>query len=415
MGGLSDDPSEIGRAISSDAHGLKRRSRSLSVMPSLELAAQGVVRRRSAEIRYWRESYAAPFMSPTSTTADDEIRQLLADDPEESESYTHERPVTPEQIILVAPAEAKRGTPTPTKTTEHEEPMEHLSMDNRVGGLETRMSRLEGIVLQLGKSIPALRQPSSTQTRLPGPRQVQLQTPDHIIHSMQLQPGDIGLMDEPRQSTSRPSTRHSDASKMTFGDINESTPRATILSPADGEAHPGFLATPRGPDVTPRARAGSVTFEHYTNLLALLETERSAREALEAQVRSLGRQIQIMSKSMTYTNTDQSDSPSIDRSLGEVSVFDHDDDDDERRRLTATRFPYNGLGMEDSGFGTENRSDDEYTESFVTPVETGNNSFDVYGKENDPMLTSDGRKLSLSHLTMRQPLTAMQQVATNAV
>ncbi|KAG8419867.1 hypothetical protein J3458_004697 [Metarhizium acridum] len=105
--GLGDDPSEIGRAISSEAHGLKRRSRSLSVMPSLELASQGVVRRRSAEIRYWRESYAAPFMSPTSTTADEEIRQLLSGDAEELTSSTEQRAVTPEQIVLMEAVETK--------------------------------------------------------------------------------------------------------------------------------------------------------------------------------------------------------------------------------------------------------------------------------------------------------------------
>ncbi|KIE00020.1 hypothetical protein MAJ_04076, partial [Metarhizium majus ARSEF 297] len=416
MAGFSDDPSEIGRAISSEAHGLKRRSRSLSVMPSLELASQGVVRRRSAEIRYWRESYAAPFMSPTSTTADDEIRQLLSGDTEEFTSSAEQRVVTPEQTVLMEAAETKEvQTPTSIKTTEPAGASERLSLDSRVSSLETRMSRLEGIVLQLGQSIPALRQPSTTQMRSSGgPRQAQLQTPDHIIHSMRIQPGDFSLADEHRQSTSRPSTRHSDASKMTFGDISDSTPRATILSPVDGEARPNFLAAPRGLDATSKSRHGSLTFEHYTNLMALFETERSARESLEAQVRSLGRQIQVMRKSMVYTNADQSESPSLDRSLGEVSVFDYDDEDDERRHSAAPRFGYTSLGMEDSGTTAEDASDKEYTESFVTPVETSKSSFDMYGNENDPML-SNGRKLSLSHLTMRQPLTTMPQVATKTV
>ncbi|KAG8419868.1 hypothetical protein J3458_004698 [Metarhizium acridum] len=200
---------------------------------------------------------------------------------------------------------------------------------------------------------------------------------------------------------------------MTFGDISDSTPRATILSPVDGEARPNFVAAPRGLDATSRSRHGSLTFEHYTNLMALFETERSAREALEARVRSLGRQIQVMSKSMVYTNADQSESPSLDRSLGEVSVFDYDEDD-ERRHLAAPGFGYTNLGIEDSGTTAEDGSDKEYTDSFVTPVETTKSSLDMYGNENDPML-SNGRKLSLSHLTERQPLTIMQRVATKAV
>ena len=48
-------------------------------------------------------------------------------------------------------------------------------------------------------------------------------------------------------------------------------------------------------------------------------------------------------------------------------------------------------------------------------VEIGNSGFDVYGNENDAMLRSEGRKLSLSHLTMRQPLATMPQVPTNAI
>ncbi|OAA43186.1 hypothetical protein NOR_04553 [Metarhizium rileyi] len=415
MAGPNYDPSEIGRAISSEARGLKRRSRSLSVMPSLEIASQGVVRRRSAEIRYWRESYAAPLMSPLSSAAEEEIRSMLRGDAGESGSSIEQRAVAADHIILVEAVESQAQTPTPADVAEPAEAAGRLSQDGRVNSLETRMSRLEGIVLQLGQSITALRQPSSTQKRSTGgQQQARLQTPDQIMRSMQIQPGDFGLTDEPQQSTSRPSTRHSDASKMTFGDVSDTTPRATILSSGDKEARSALLAAPRGIDAISRNRHGSLTFEHYTNLMALLETERSARSSLEAQVRSLGRQIQVMSKSMVYT-TDRSDSPSLDKSLGEVSVFDHDDDDgNERRHRTGPSCGYTGLGMEDSGIATGDRSDDEYTGVFVKPVETGKSSFDMYGNENDPML-SNGRKLSLSHLTMRQPLTTMQQVAAKAV
>jgi hypothetical protein len=361
-------------------------------------------------------------MSPTSTTADEEIRQLLSGDVEEAASHTEQPFKAVDQLITpVEPGSTKRQTPTLAQMKDPAEPVDGLNLESRVGSLETRMSRLESIVLQLGQSIPALRQPSNTQPRLPGAsQQGQARTADDVKHAGHLQLSEVGLADEPRRSTSRPSTRHSDASKMTFGDVHDVTPRATIFSPTDGEPQLGLFATPRGMDVSSKARHGSVTFEHYTNLIALFETERSAREALEAQVKSLGRQIQILNRSMAYNNTDQSESPSLDRSLGEVSVFDHDDEDEEdvkhRRLNAATGFAYNSLGMEDSGIATEHRSDDEYTESFVTPLEMGKANFGMYEdiNENDPML-SNGRKLSLSHLTMRQPLAAIQQTATNLV
>ncbi|KHN96269.1 uncharacterized protein MAM_05855 [Metarhizium album ARSEF 1941] len=415
MAGLVDDPNEIGRAISSEAHGLKRRSRSLSVMPSLELAPQSAVRRRSAEIRYWRESYTSPLMSPTSMTADEETLQLLSGQAEEFNYPAEQRAVTPEQTILMEAVETRVQTSTPTKTAEYAGAAEHLCLDSRVSSLETRMSRLEGIVLQLAQSIPALRHPSAAQLHSPGGRQLaQLQTPDHGICSMRTQPGEFSLADERRQSTSRPSTRNSDASKMTFGDISDLTPRATILSPADGEARSNFLAAPRGPDATPRGRRGSVNFEHYANLMNLFETERSARETLGAQLKSLARQVQVMSKNMLYTNADQSDLPSLDRSVGEVSVFDHDGEDDERRLFTGPRLGYPSPGMKDAETTAEDGSEEEFTDSFVTPVETVKSSFDMYGNENGPTL-ANGRKLSLSHLTMRQPLTTMQQVNTKAI
>ncbi|KAM0280750.1 hypothetical protein ACHAQH_003920 [Verticillium albo-atrum] len=66
---MDEDPEEIGRAITSDVVG-KRRSRSLGgIAGPQDDRAEG--RRRSDEIRYWRESYDPAFMSPTSSNPPD--------------------------------------------------------------------------------------------------------------------------------------------------------------------------------------------------------------------------------------------------------------------------------------------------------------------------------------------------------
>ncbi|GAB0131650.1 hypothetical protein EsDP_00000112 [Epichloe bromicola] len=447
--GFNQDPSEIGRAISSDSRGVKRRSRSLTFTPSLDLAPpsapRDVIRRRSAEIRYWRESYAAPSMSPTSTIAYEECMQLPIQstempkpEPEQqraqlaqpqpqprpepellpeplsnSLSIVEERLETPPQSAVIHQAgdeeQEKPRNKSIARSTEDAGLVEPVSVENRVSNLETRMSRLEGIVLQLGTSLSVLRQPNQ-ETRPSGPRPVHVQTNNYAVDSMLLQESEMGFVGERRRSVSRPSTCRSDTSKMTFGDIGEVTPRATIISPTFSSSQHQRGAA----EETMRHSAEGVTFEHYTNLLALLETERSTREALEAQVRNLGHQLHLISKSMAYTSTDQSDSPSLNRSLGEMSVFDHDDEDD-HRRPTATRYPYNTLDLDDSGVATGNRSDDGYTESFFTPTGMVSRSFDALSNESESEMPSDSTKPSLSHLNMRQPLAEMPPVAAHAI
>lgn len=446
--GFNEDPGDIGRAISSDSRGVKRRSRSLTFTPSLDLAPppapRDVIRRRSAEIRYWRESYAAPFSSPTSTVADEECMQLpiqstempkpepqqqraqLAQPPPRAEPeplqeplsgslpIVEERVVTPPQSTVIYQAgEEEREKPRNKSTARSIDDaglVEPVSVETRVSNLETRMSRLEGIVLQLGTSLSVLRQPNQ-ETRPSGPRPVHVQTNNYAVDSMLLQASEMGgFVGERRRSVSRPSTCRSDTSKMTFGDVGEVTPRATIISPTISSSQHQRGAA----EETVRHSAEGVTFEHYTNLLALLETERSTREALEAQVRNLGHQLHLISKSMAYTSTDQSDSPSLNRSLGEMSVFDHDDEDN-YRRPTASRYPYHTLDLDDSGVATGNRSDDGYTESFFTPTGMVNRSFDALSNESESEMPSDSTKLSLSHLNMRQPLAEMPPAAAHAM
>lgn len=420
-GSAGGGATEIGRAVSSDSRGLRRRSRSLSVLPRLDLPSSGqfTARRRSAEIKYWRESYAAPFMSPISATEDESMMRLPGEHAEKQIPPHANRPSTPDDPRMIDQPDVTPNPPSVANTARTPESTKTFSIDGRVGSLENRMSRLEGIVLQLGNSLPGLRAQPKGPNRPSPPRQAQLHPRDrHAINSIMLQPSDMGYAADHRNSMSRPSTQRSDESKMTFGDVGETTPRATVLLAADNEGKSVNATTQsRVTDVsTRRPSSASVTVEHYTNLLALLDTERSAREALEAQVRSLSRQMLLLSKSLA---AERDHTPSLNRSASEVSVFDDDDDDEDddegHRRRTATQLAYTGLGPDDSGIAAEPRSDDEFTESFVTPAETGNGMSELYPNEDEAALRSEARQLSLSHLTMGQQLAAMQQISTRAM
>lgn len=393
MTGLNHDSREIGRAISSDCHGLKRRSRSVSEIPKLgppSSSAEEEVRRHSAEIRFWRESYAAPFASQTSAKTDDELVQLQNSSLDDMASIDAERPVTPEPAVAAAQTSDEGGKfASPSRSAYTLETLGPVALENRVDNLETRMSRLEGIVLQIGNGIQALRLQSNNENRQSGPRPVQGRRDEHAARSVLLQPCDMELEGGPRRSTIRPDTRLSDASNMSLGETNDTTPRATILPLIDVPTQPD------GTDEITSDSPAAIPSEQYTSLLGLLETERLARVALEAQVRSLSRQMQFVNKSLAYTNTDHSEAPSLDRSFGEVSTFDHEEEDDSSRRLTATAYHYDTLALDDSGVITDNRSDNEYTESFVTPAETSDNVFSGYEDENDTITVEQARKMSL--------------------
>ncbi|KAG5937356.1 hypothetical protein E4U59_004410 [Claviceps monticola] len=405
----NDDPNEIGRAIFNDAQGLKRRSRSLIFTPCSDVTltpspSRGKARRRSAEIRYWRDGYAAPLISPV---ADKEYMQLpmqgtgkletQLETELEQEFEPEERPLRPQLLpepqpvrILGSSSSPKERSVTPPRPTtmSHREEEEERETDRsksparsvdstspgwagpsayerKASDLETRTRRLESIVLQLGNSLSVLRQ-QSIERRLSGSRQLHGQNNNREIHSMLLQSSDMSFVGQGRHSVNRLSTCHSNTSKTTFGELGEVTPRATILSPMV----PSHQRQRHAAENT-RPLSENITSEQYANLLALLESERLARGELEAQVRSLGDQMHLMSKSVTYTtSTDQSDSPSLNRttSLGEGSVWNHDEEDD--RQLIAPHYPFNPQSLDDSGIAADIPLYEEYTEAFVTPAET---------------------------------------------
>ncbi|KND94655.1 hypothetical protein TOPH_00411 [Tolypocladium ophioglossoides CBS 100239] len=402
----SEDPDEIGRAITSDTQGLRRRSRSLSAFPIVESAAPGVARRRSDEIRHWRESHDPPVMSPVSSSAPEieDVGVLAAD---ERGTVVKEPPRTPVIPFTFEDVHSMKEV-AGLKITEA------ASLDSRICSLESQMRRLEQLVTQLGESVPGfgshIDPPSRTSPSVPAREPAVTSHPRSSYRN-----GNEGS-----GSPARPSSRHSDVSKMTFGDgpsYPETTPRATPQPAVPNSNRPTSMTTIQGatgPPSIPKEMAGTITMDHYTTLVGLLEIERSAREALESQVRKLGRQISLMNRLPGYAHPRQSEAASVDRSFGETSVFDHDDEDEDGCGINGRKHSRPSLRLADSDATMGGHDDDDYTESFVTPNEDGR-GFDAFGDNEDPALKSAARALSLSRLTLGQPPAAMHQVQPQAI
>ncbi|POR32081.1 Uncharacterized protein TPAR_07729 [Tolypocladium paradoxum] len=401
----SEDPNEIGRAITSDARGLRRRSRSLSAFPTAESAVPVVARRRSDEIRHWRESYDPPVMSPVPSSSP-EIEDLGALGANEPEAVVEERPRTPVVPFTFEDVHSM-------KEVAGLKIIEAASLDSRICSLESRTSRLEQFVTQLSKSVTG--SGSHIDPRSRASPSAPASEPAATSQQYSYRTGNEG-----RGSPTRPSTRHSDASKMTFGDGSsgpETTPRATLQLAVPNSNRPTSVTTIRGatnPPSIPKEMEGTITMDHYTTLMSLLETERSARGALECQVRKLGHQISLMNRLPSYAHPAQSEAPSVDRSVGETSVFDHDDEDEDDRGINGRRRSRLILRLEDSNLTVGGRDDDEYTESFATPNEDAR-GIDAFSDEQDPARKSVARALSLSRLELGQPPAAMHQVQPQAI
>ncbi|KAH7329281.1 hypothetical protein B0I35DRAFT_41266 [Stachybotrys elegans] len=381
------DPENIGRAITCDTANKRRRSRSLSGLPDLE-EDHGDVRRRSDEIRYWRESYDPNLGRPMSTLiAEGEATNAYP--AEDLNTVDEQPPTTPLKPFSFGDIKELAGM----KITQA------ASMDTRISSLESRMRRMERVVTQLCNAVPNF-QPHGDNDRAPTSMPLKGQAHLSVFAS--------GGLDH--KGWTRPSTQQSDMSKMSFGDAPTFVGSIPTSNPAPAFAlsqRPISTATIRAAASLPsfpKESNGNFTVDQYATLTALLETERASRQALEAQVKSLGHQIAIMAKNARKGDPQDSndDFSPTGRSFGQRSVFDQDDDDYQHkfRTLKGERVP-----LEDSGIATGDADEDDYSEAFITPHEHAHTN-GVFGQdhneEDDTMKRKTARTMSLSQMTLKK-------------
>ena len=442
-----EDPSEIGRAVTSDSDKThRRRSRSLSGLSDVAIT-RGTVRRRSVEIRYWRESYDPGFMSPLSSNAAED-NELAGGFEAEPESPVADRPpkTPPQPFNFGLISNDMIGM----KITQA------ASMDMRIGGLESRTYQIERVVDQLCHSVPGFKSPlkmdllnrgESSQTGpgaaiQPGFAYTSA-VPPAIPAIYQGLSGD--LKRSSRYSSSRHSVETDAHSQISFGDAptyigslhppssSATQPQSlTVAAPAGHRPidRPASNSTVRGATSLPTmgrdmSEAGSQrAAESYSILLTQLEAERAARQALEAQVKKLSDRVNSLSATMFAMVGGPAKSrsqerlapppsdpamptlPGSENGLQGPSVFETSDDEQEKNTKKRT----------ERRRDEDEKTDDEYlTEDFQTPHEERTpqmygafgeelrEDYDAVGEdEDDPKRRKAARTLSLSQLTLKK-------------
>ncbi|KAJ4144953.1 hypothetical protein LMH87_003820 [Akanthomyces muscarius] len=417
---LSDDPDEIGRAITSDAGGLKRRSRSMSAMSFFE-ANQEENRRRSQEMRDLRDScYVEDALSPLSSEfpEDDALATFNLDLPNPPRPSAPE-PTTPGPFMF--------GNLISEEEAANRQQVEEVTLNSRVNGIENRLHVLEDSVSLLRyKANPygnvgwkpsdaALPAGLGIQTSYSYPT---TRNPHHSL-SMGIAP-----------TSTRPSTGHSDdvfTESPSHNGGKHSSSYTTQQPALPKAARPTSEDTLLGQNSqkAPSQRHGSsLSEEQYTAILGLLETERSARVLLEAQVQQLTRQLNMLLSNQRRSDHKSSAPPAP------VSVFEYDADESESMGSSSARYnvwhPQPGYSLDDSGIdpgmaqhaaaATGHAYDDDDTESasqvYATPNEethaASTGAFGVYpDAEQQEESGSRPRTLSLSRMTMGHIPTAV--------
>lgn len=360
-----DDPEEIGRALTSDTggeNGHKRRSRSLSQLYEVAQEQKESRRRsRSDEIRFWRESYDVPGpLSPLSSNPNENETDIGNEDQFDhgrasmsiAESQAADRaPKTPPQPFNF-------GTLSSMNEMAGMKITQAATLDERFGCLESRVYRLERVVTQLCHSVPGFKGPlmevnsgagnrgglqrsgsgaasGSGVHRVPSNHPTYAYSnvvPPMIPSIYQTNSRDAGLPPSSRRSVDTADDNTS--SRMSFGEgrtyidsLHPPSSSATqnqsttgIPAPqAPGLLRPTSEATVRPatsmPSLGPRASQSS-SEDYPTNsaaLVAQLESERAARQALEDQVRKLSERMNNLSSTMFAMVRDPAKSKSNER------------------------------------------------------------------------------------------------------
>ncbi|KAK1973011.1 hypothetical protein LY78DRAFT_3773 [Colletotrichum sublineola] len=392
-----DDPEAIGRAITSDIS-QKRRSRSLSGLQSTEIRTD--LRRRSDEIRYWRESYVPAFVaSPTSSNPPDHEHQSagvgsddMPDSPVEQGQHQMHTPPQPFSFGNLTHMNIMAGM----KITQA------ASIETRIDTLEERMQRIEDVVTQLCNSVPGFQM--HAEPRRPAPS-IPGSNPSSQTTTTAVNPALQQVSRQDAYASPYGSSAHSKESRTSFGEaptyVGSLQFPASMNRPMSNSTIRGVTSLPALSHLEMSKTTGTFTADHYTTLLALLETERASRQALESQVKKLTRRMNMLSGpgGNGRISLQMMEPPPTAKSFGSVSAFDQDSSDDDalsrNRRFLA----------EDSGVGTGPGDDDSYSEVFATPKEEYPYGYGAFGEElrdenEDPQRKKAARTLSLSQMTL---------------
>ncbi len=317
---FTPEPGEggIGFAVTSGSNP-KRRSRSAGAMRGFRSYTEGPPgfnRRRSAEIKYWRESGGY-------------LTKALPDpDPEDSvdPDIRAEEDLLPRNVQQGVQKQLEQGPRPRHQNFSYISPRPDLDDIEDLGGtgLEDRVIRLEDKMTDAEHAISKLRGRASRATviieRPPSQVSRERSLPSRYSRSAERS---SYYSDDHRVSRKRSSTAFDNSSGS--GTSRSPTPppkvvkstaletaRAPELRPISGStiraarSHDPIPTIPHPPSLS----TSGLTSEHYTTLLSLILREQSARKRLEGQVTLLQREMEVL-RSKTYDSAYPTPSPDL--------------------------------------------------------------------------------------------------------
>jgi hypothetical protein len=325
----------IGMAVTSGSHP-KRRSRSLGEMREAA-SVHTVARRRSDEIRYWRESYDPGILSPLSSHKAEAEEPIVMDEPEGNRD---EEPQEQPQPFNFGPLGEMAGM----KITQA------ASLDTRVRRLEERLLKMERVLYSRQRRTSAdehrsssVPRPTTDNSEISLPKHPRYREPQVLQQTQEVRPQGSQKRSSSYES-SRPSTVSTRVSvHRSFENFSHPTMPSTDppLTSSTNTARPLSTSTTiRGvPSSSPTLpKDGQFTAEHYTALMNMILEERSARKQLEAVVHNL--QQQLISLQSVVPGSDHPAAPLHGESVagGEFSSFEPDDSSDDEGRYIQEDF-----------------------------------------------------------------------------
>ncbi|KAK0119190.1 hypothetical protein ONS96_012254 [Cadophora gregata f. sp. sojae] len=378
-----DANSAIGTAVTSSNHP-NRRSRSVGELQEA-MRIHAVTRRRSDEIRYWRESYDPGLLSPMSSNKAETEDPI----PVETENPRDEEPPKPEPFNF-----GPLGEMAGMKITQ-------------AASLETRVQRLEGRMNKVERSVSGFRNDAPIQLQDP-PKRNSASYRSRSGTRPTTRQSEVSLPKNPRcrdtqargesrgsrqgsqnrsssYSSSRPSTMSTNVSQLQSFD----TTAGELLSieaadSAQTTARPLSTSTTiRGiPSSSPTMPAdGTLNGEHFKALTDMIHAEQSERLKLESVIHSLQRQLQtvLLASRNTYPTPDSAAPPHEGGIEGSnFSNFEQDDSSDD-----------DGRYVNEEVFQTPNEERNHFEDEIFG---------DVSGNTNDGK--NAPRTLSLSQITL---------------
>ena len=348
----------IGFAVTNGSNP-KRRSRSVGAFPSVDHRMSPIqwhhIRRRSDEIRYWREStHLSSFGGLKSVGSPEDLSPVLAKgDIEDPVGETADE-TGGENDLGEHNQQFNFGLPADTLPLQNQESM----------GLEERLITLEIKLMDFEYALSKL-QAGSTSSQ----RNSQFETTKHQQLANSYRYSDVQQTSvEASPAIQQGPISRSISHKPSVEDLMNPKPRPTSVATTIKQgAHSGIHTSSEKPpaDRGMRSSLTNLTIEHYTTLITLIRHEQSARQRLEEQVTQL--QAQVDRQAPFQGSHSNHPSSSQHSHTFSQSSRRHGMIDTEHRR----RGPYLSQRPRSSSYSTnETTDDDDYHDVYVTAEPT---------------------------------------------